>query len=81
MDRIHEAHVIERKTSERMQVFRRRFIKIQTTNRPDYLWPGIWSGMSKADKKKEKQEWASEEPKFDKARKLRGIYFIDLEDG
>ena len=59
----------------------RRFTKIQTTTRPDYLWPGIWSRMSEAAKKKEKQEWASEEPTFDKARKLRGIYFIDLEDG
>ena len=43
--------------------------------------PEIWSGMSKAAKKKEKQEWASEKPKLDNARKLRGFYFIDPEDG
>ena len=30
---------------------------------------------------KEKQEWANEKPWLDKARRLRGIYFIDLEDG
>ena len=31
-------------------------------------------------KVKEKHTWASEKPKFDNARRLRGIYFIDLED-
>ena len=29
---------------------------------------------------KEKQNWASEKPKLENARKLRGIYFIDPED-
>ena len=37
--------------------------------------------MSKAAKKKEKQDWALEKPKLDNARKLRGIYFINPEDG
>ena len=37
--------------------------------------------MSESAKKKEKQEWASENPKFDNARRLRGIDFIDPEDG
>ena len=37
--------------------------------------------MSKAAKKKEKQEWASEKPELDNARNLRGIYFIDPEEG
>ena len=36
--------------------------------------------MSKTAKKQEKQEWIIEKPKLDNARKLRGIYFIDLED-
>ena len=37
--------------------------------------------MGKAAQKKEKQEWANEKPKLDNARNLRGIHFIDLEDG
>ena len=41
----------------------------------------IWIGISKAAKKQEKKEWAVEKPKLDSARKLRGRYFIDLEDG
>ena len=36
--------------------------------------------MSDAAQRKEKQQWAIEKPKLDHARKLRGIYFIDLED-
>ena len=36
--------------------------------------------MSEAAKK-EKPEWAMETPKNDNARKLRGIYFIEPEDG
>ena len=42
--------------------------------------PGLWSGMSKAAEE-EKQEWAVEKPKLVNARKLRGIYYIDPEDG
>ena len=29
---------------------------------------------------KERQEWSHEKPKLDNARKLRGIYFIDLKE-
>ena len=69
-----------------------RRTKIQATTRPDYLWPEIWSSMSKAAQKNAKQEWAMErakvrklrgvflffeKPKVDNARKLRGIYFMD----
>ena len=36
--------------------------------------------MSDASKRKEKQKWAIEEPKLDNARRLRGIFFIDLDD-
>ena len=56
-----------------------RLTKIQA--RPDYLWLEIWSVMSKAAQKKEKREWATEKPELDNARRLRGIYFIDPEDG
>ena len=54
--------------------------KIQATSRPDLFWPAIWSGVSQAAHRKEKQHWATEEPKLDNARKLRGIYFIDPDD-
>ena len=36
--------------------------------------------MSDASKRQEKQKWTIKKPKFDHARKLRGIYFIDPED-
>ena len=36
--------------------------------------------MSDASIRKEKQKWAIEKPKLDNARRLRGIYFIDLDD-
>ena len=58
-----------------------RLTKIQATTRPDYLWLEAWSSMSKAAHKKEKQEWAIEKTKLDNARRLRGIYFTDPEDG
>ena len=53
---------------------------LQTTWRPDHCWPEIWSGMSTAAQRREKQQWAFEKPKLDTARKLRGISFIDPED-
>ena len=72
---------------------RERRTKIQATARPDYLWPEIWSTMSKSAQKKERKngQWRSqssitledweafflEKPKVDNARKLRGICFID----
>ena len=36
--------------------------------------------MGKNAKLKEKQKWSEEKIHLDNARKLRGIYFIDLED-
>ena len=37
--------------------------------------------MERIGKKlREKHKWAIEKPKLDNARRLRGIYFIDLED-
>ena len=49
---------------------------MQATSRPGYLLPEIWSKMSNAAQRIEKQEMA----KLDNARRLRGIYFIDLGD-
>ena len=48
--------------------------------RPDYLWPEIWKDVSEAAQRKEKQKWATEKPKLDNARRLRGISFIDPAD-
>ena len=45
MDRIQEVHFVERDTSQR----------ISATARPGCLWLEIWSGVSKAAKKQEKQ--------------------------
>ena len=58
-----------------------RLTKIQSTTRPDHLWLYLWTKFGKAAQKREKQEWANEKPKLDNARRLRGICFIDPEDG
>ena len=52
----------------------------QLTSRPDHLWPELWKSMGKHAKLKEKQKWSNEKFHLENARKLRGIYFIDLED-
>ena len=54
--------------------------KIQTTTRPDYVWPEVWTKIGKAAQNREKPEWAKEKPKLDNARKMRGIYFNDPDD-
>ena len=59
----------------------RRLAKIQATVKPDHLWQEIWSTFSKAAQRKEKQQWVIEKPKLHNARKLRGIYSIDPDDG
>ena len=57
-----------------------RLTRKQLTSRPDHLWPELWKSMGKNAKLKEKQKWSHEKLHLDNARKLRGIYFIDLED-
>ena len=47
--------------------------KVQTTTRPDHVWPEVWTKIGE-------QEWKNEKPKLDNARRLRGIYFIDPDD-
>ena len=59
----------------------RKLTRKQTTSRPDILWPEIWQDMSEAPKRKEKHKWSIEKPNLDNARKMRGIYFIDPDDG
>ena len=81
VDRLHKIHHIGRKTTG------------WTIDGPGRHWqeskrhPGLTSCgrrygkyMSEASKRREKQKWAVEKPKFDNARTLRGIYFIDPAD-
>ena len=57
-----------------------RLTKVQTTTRPDHVWPEVWSKIGKAAQNREKQEMENEKPKLDNARRLRGIYFVDPDD-
>ena len=41
----------------------RRLTRIQTTSRPDTLWPEILKDVSDASKRKEKRTWTIEKPK------------------
>ena len=38
----------------------RRLTKIQTTTRPDHVWPEVWAKIGKAAQNRDKQEWAKE---------------------
>ena len=58
-----------------------RLTKVQSTTRPENVWPEVWTKIVTAAQKSEKRELGNERPKLDKARSLRGIYFIDPEDG
>ena len=58
----------------------KRLTRKQPTSRPDLLWPELWKSMGKHAKLKEKQKWSNEKLHLENARKLRGIYVIDLED-
>ena len=76
-------HVIERKTSEGMYV-----VRVETGKKPSNYQTremcGLMYGL-KLEKplrrERGKQEWANEKPKFDNARRLRCICYIDPEDG
>ena len=57
-----------------------RLTRKQLTSRPDHLWPELWKSMGKNAQLKERQKRSHEKSKLDYARRLRGIYFIDLED-
>ena len=58
-----------------------RLTKRQLTSRPDHLWPELWTKWGRNDKLKEKHKWSDEKPKLDNSRRLRGISFLDPEDG
>ena len=70
----------EEKPPDKYMWFGRRLTKRQATSRPDHLWPELWTKLGRNAKLKEKHKWSIEKTKLDNARRLRGIYFIDLED-
>ena len=45
---------------------RRRLTKVQTTTRPNHVWPEVWTKIGKATQNREKQERKNERPKLDK---------------
>ena len=59
----------------------KRLNTIQATTRPENVWPEVWAKIGKAAQKREKEGWAIDKPKLDNARRLKGIYFMDSEDG
>ena len=77
----HEFTVLNEKAPDGFSWSRKRLTRKRTTSRPDTSWREIWTDMSDASKRKEKQKWAIEKPRLNNARRLRGIYFIDPEDG
>ena len=81
LDRSHSVYSIRRETSRRISVFRgERLTKRQVTSRPDHLWPELWIKLGRNAKLRDRQKWSNEKPKLGNARRLRGIYFIDLEE-
>ena len=57
-----------------------RLAKVQTTTRPDHVWPEVLTILSKPEQRRERQEWTNEEPKLENARKMIGSYVSDPED-
>ena len=57
-----------------------RLTNVQTTTRPDHERSEVLTKIGTAVQKREKQEWANEKPKLDDVRRMRGKYFIDLEE-
>ena len=57
-----------------------RLTKIQAPTRPENVWPEVWTKIGKTAQHREKQELQNGKPKFDNARRLRGIYFTDPDD-
>ena len=57
-----------------------RLTNIQTTSRPDHIWPDALDKNWESRSKRRKQEWAIEKPEIEHARDLRGIYSIDPSD-
>ena len=51
--------------------------KIQTTTRPDFVCPEVWTKIGKAAQNRAKQEWAKRNGSSTMLEDMRGIYFVD----
>ena len=81
LDRFHSVYSIRRETSRRIFLWSgERLTKRQATSRPDHLWPELWTKLGRNAKLRGEQKWSNEKPQLVNAGRLRGIYFIDLED-
>ena len=81
MESVHQVYFIERKHPKGYVSSGERLTQHQTTTRPDHVWPEeVWTKIGKSTQNPEKHEWAKEKPKLDNARRLGGIYFVDVDD-
>ena len=80
VERVHEIYSVEGEASKRTYVVGVRLTIVQTTTRPDYVCPEVWTKIGEAAQNWEKRERKNEKPKLDNARRRRGICFIDLDD-
>ena len=78
--RLHQIHLLNERPPDACSWSGERLTRKQTTSRPDNVWPDVWKHVSDAAKKKAKQRWAIEKPKFDNARQLSGTFFIEPND-
>ena len=72
MDRLYSVLNVGRKEPEWTHVVWERLTKVQATSRPDYLWPDVWSDMSRSSQQKNSLGLLKK-PKLDKTRELTGI--------
>ena len=56
LNRFHDVYSIERKTSQRICVVGGRLTKVQTTTRPDRVWPSVWTKIGKAAQNRSKKK-------------------------
>ena len=80
MDRIHEVYIAECKTSFWMSAAREAAYTNSTT-RPDDCGLKCGPACRKQLRKRRSIHGLLKKPKLDNARRLRGTYFIDREDG
>ena len=74
------AKVRHKYTTSRVHVVRREADKDPSNVHVQYIWPEVWSKMSKKSRQERKQHWAKEKPKLDNTRKMTGMSCFDLDD-
>ena len=58
----------------------RRLTEIQTTTRPDYVWPEVWTKIGKAAQNREKQKMGERETEAWQCSKAERDLFLDPDD-